>query len=469
LQKFLQEKLQLEVRKLQKLERATGESVTAAPTFAENIMSFGVAYGLGLQGLKQARLQTNLLPYEVRMERMIRGKKPWVVTAAASLLVGMFMLAYARGMEKKEVVNPELEQGVALLAKDKKTVEANTALMKEKEDLLKKKIETLDKIGAGVNQRMNWQLLHQYINMSTPQPNGDRLVAVSLENKRVKEDYWDKDKKAQEAFKLLEEKRYSKLVNSDPAKIRETDLLIKKHLIQVNIAGINALYSDDLPSYFRKITNDGNGLLGMAGEDKTRVSNYVGETDLEKRKKLEQLPKEGWVVEVRGYTYHQGGVVFVNNTFIENLKNPSGLRDLADKVKQIKEHVGYFTTYQQKSVDNPVAGQFEIIGKSYLKTLIKGTPDPIEVNAPKIAPPPAGGQVEQKINREAWRPLGETASSIYVDNAAGFALAPVPKGIIDPKAAPPEPVVPRFEFVVLFVWQEPISTQQAITLTEKKN
>ena len=50
LQKFLQEKLQMEVRKLQKLERTTGESVTSAPTFAENIMSFGVAYGLALQG-----------------------------------------------------------------------------------------------------------------------------------------------------------------------------------------------------------------------------------------------------------------------------------------------------------------------------------------------------------------------------------------------------------------------------------
>src|SRR5207244_5524196 len=38
LKQFLQEKLQLEVRKLGKFERLTGEPVTAAPTFAENIM-----------------------------------------------------------------------------------------------------------------------------------------------------------------------------------------------------------------------------------------------------------------------------------------------------------------------------------------------------------------------------------------------------------------------------------------------
>src|ERR1051325_1508770 len=68
LQKFLQEKLQLEVRKFQSLERTSGDSVTTAPTFKENIMSFGVAYGLALQGLDQTRLKTNLLPPEIEVE-----------------------------------------------------------------------------------------------------------------------------------------------------------------------------------------------------------------------------------------------------------------------------------------------------------------------------------------------------------------------------------------------------------------
>src|SRR5204862_1413889 len=107
LQKFLQEKLQLEVRKFNKLERSSGETVTTAPTFAENIMSFGVAYGLGLQGLKQARLQTNLLPHEVRLERIVRGKKPWAVAAAAALLFGLSMLTFARAMEKNNVMSEE--------------------------------------------------------------------------------------------------------------------------------------------------------------------------------------------------------------------------------------------------------------------------------------------------------------------------------------------------------------------------
>src|SRR5207249_5636835 len=57
LQKYLQEKLQLEVRKLGKLERVQGEQVLTAPTFSENLLSFAVAYGLSLQGLERTRLQ----------------------------------------------------------------------------------------------------------------------------------------------------------------------------------------------------------------------------------------------------------------------------------------------------------------------------------------------------------------------------------------------------------------------------
>src|SRR5262249_39558024 len=96
-QRYLGEKLQLEVKKLEKLERLSGDSVLSAPVFTENILTFPVAYGLALQGLKQARLLTNLLPPEIRTERLIKAKKPFAVAAAAALLlaVGGMTLGYA--------------------------------------------------------------------------------------------------------------------------------------------------------------------------------------------------------------------------------------------------------------------------------------------------------------------------------------------------------------------------------------
>src|SRR6476620_10921820 len=76
LQKYLSEKLSLDVRKPGKFARLGGESILADPLFQENLLTFPVAYGLALQGLGQARLSTNLLPAEIRSDRMIRAKKP---------------------------------------------------------------------------------------------------------------------------------------------------------------------------------------------------------------------------------------------------------------------------------------------------------------------------------------------------------------------------------------------------------
>src|SRR5262249_32772475 len=59
LQKFLSEKLGLEVRKLMKMEQVGGDVLTQ-PAFSDNVLSFAVAYGLALQGLKLSRIQTNL-------------------------------------------------------------------------------------------------------------------------------------------------------------------------------------------------------------------------------------------------------------------------------------------------------------------------------------------------------------------------------------------------------------------------
>src|SRR3954471_19768918 len=79
LQRFLAEKLQLEVKKLDKLQRLKGPGVVDAPVFRENLLSFAVAYGRPLQGLKKAGLLTNLLGQELRMERLIKAKKPSAV------------------------------------------------------------------------------------------------------------------------------------------------------------------------------------------------------------------------------------------------------------------------------------------------------------------------------------------------------------------------------------------------------
>ena len=70
-----QEKLQLEVRKLGKMERADRRRASStAPMFTENILSFAVAYGLALQGLKQTAAADE--PAAQRDPRRAAGPRP---------------------------------------------------------------------------------------------------------------------------------------------------------------------------------------------------------------------------------------------------------------------------------------------------------------------------------------------------------------------------------------------------------
>jgi type IV pilus assembly protein PilM len=159
LQKYLQEKLSLEVKKLQTFDRVKGDEVLGAPQFSENIMTFGVPYGLALQGLKKTKLQTNLLPHEVRLERIVRGKKPYAVAAAAALLLMVAGMTLEGAMTKSvydRTVNPELDASM----KKKEDAAKRAADFKSKYDSINKEIEdsklAVERIQAGVAERFNW-------------------------------------------------------------------------------------------------------------------------------------------------------------------------------------------------------------------------------------------------------------------------------------------------------------------------
>jgi type IV pilus assembly protein PilM len=88
LQKYLSQNLGYSVTEVQKYRGISGEAISGAPAFKENLLSFAVCYGLVLQGLSKANLSTNLLPPEILTDRMIRDKKPWAVAMVAALLLG---------------------------------------------------------------------------------------------------------------------------------------------------------------------------------------------------------------------------------------------------------------------------------------------------------------------------------------------------------------------------------------------
>lgn len=112
LQRFLTQNLGFDVAKLESYRGLTGTGVVDAPAFKENMLSYGVCYGLSLQALEQSRLRTNLLPREITQFRMIRAKKPWVLTAAAILLL-VLTGSYWRQFAAMKTAMQEGEDGFA--------------------------------------------------------------------------------------------------------------------------------------------------------------------------------------------------------------------------------------------------------------------------------------------------------------------------------------------------------------------
>jgi type IV pilus assembly protein PilM len=88
LQKYLQQNLQLDVSRLDRLGDTSGLDAKVAATFSDNLLSCVSAYGLALQAMGDAPINSSLLPQKIRRERMWRDKTKWFAAAAALFIAG---------------------------------------------------------------------------------------------------------------------------------------------------------------------------------------------------------------------------------------------------------------------------------------------------------------------------------------------------------------------------------------------
>lgn len=111
--KYLQQTLQIPVEKPDAFRRMAIAPGLSSAKFHESVADFGVVYGLGLQGLGMARIESNLLPKSVARSMAWAGKTKYFVGAAVLLLavslaclgrVGMDRIAYARNESTRSMV-----------------------------------------------------------------------------------------------------------------------------------------------------------------------------------------------------------------------------------------------------------------------------------------------------------------------------------------------------------------------------
>ncbi|MFO0938570.1 MAG: type IV pilus assembly protein PilM [Gemmataceae bacterium] len=384
LQKYLSEKLSLDVRKPVGASRLAGDQVTSDPVFTENILSFPIAYGLALQGIGQARLLTNLLPPEIRVDRQIRQKKPWAAAAAAALLLGTGTVAGAYALQNNKVTDDSVMAAKKKLEDAVKSSSSQDSERRNKETELATTITQVKSIIAGQDERLNWIRLNEVITAALPRPgeNGNLLAPNqvpfwnSVEGKRALAKY---------------QSRVSQGLPADRA--WEDDM--SQYLATVNIESMYTRFTDDVKGFidraYAKVDSDyGEQITKMWPDADKEKDETTGK--IKPKITAEGAANVGWIVELRGYTYHKDATTgFLDRCLLDNFNKlnsfaaateldpktgkPKVDSVIAGMVDPIKGKVQYPFLYLKLKSKSQLPNQFSHINGSVIDGLIGGATD----------------------------------------------------------------------------------------------
>ncbi len=311
--KFVQQNLGMEVVRPPTFNKLTVTEAGNAPELLDQLLSYGVAYGLALQGLGRAQITSNLLPGEIAKQVVWRRKTSWFYGAAACLLLagGLVWMrnvgdsgavAQARGSgqnfnypasgdEKNPLPNPEavrvidngpsagspLEDANQVVAAARSLDEVASAYQTQINEQVRRE-EELAKLQA---DKVVWaEILHM---VHSALPNSDPEL----------------NKAMQAGPAALQE-----LINKNPEKYQRG----KRQ--QVLIEKFDAQFSPDVAAALRQLRQDGEGGSGIGNQP-------VAPADAQ--------PLRGWIITIRARTPYQGKnlgevLLFLNNGFIANLR-----------------------------------------------------------------------------------------------------------------------------------------------------
>ena len=385
LQKYLSEKLALEVRKPSKMERLTGEQVLTDPNFTDNILTFPVAYGLALQATGLARLQTNLLPGEIRTDRLIRAKKPWAAAAAAALLLGTGAVAFGYGTQYQAVSDKRITDSMGKAERVVKAAGDQEKDRTSKEGEKTAAITEVKAIVAGNDERLNWARLLELISASLPVPGlmdqkGALVVPGNLDLADQKP-YWITGPQ-----QLAIGKHYERIAAGVPLnKLYDDDK--SENLATVNIEAVDCRYSDNVQAFLINAQDFADKVSGLpilldfpANVEKVPVEDSAA--------RVKEAPKapEGpaWIIEIRGYTYNSDATNFLRKCLVGNLKRSEHFAKVTDPTEKKVAN-----SLQAETLADPVKGRIShaFLALSYTKNKRDGA-------APAPNAPGAGGNFQ---------------------------------------------------------------------------
>jgi type IV pilus assembly protein PilM len=288
--KFLQQTLQIPIVKPDSFEKLSVASDVSAARFHENVADFGVVYGLGLQGLGLAKIETNLLPRSIARS-MQWASKARVFTAAAAVLVLVSILAFARTTFDRSSYGGNRRLRDSTQEKINAAKQAMTAYDDQ---------ATRDNTYKSIMEKHQALFLHRDI-----VPQLTQTIVNCLPNEKSNPE--DKDKAVFKAFR-----------EADLTTLTQTP---RKQRPLIFITGMSVSYSGNLANaQFRDIS--GPGAMAQVGGEEGGA--YIGE----------QGGNAGFVVVITGYSPYGD---------LRNLLEPTGagtdpnMWGFVTKLKRLKE------------------------------------------------------------------------------------------------------------------------------------
>lgn len=182
LKRYLSQNLGFEVDEVETFSSMGGAAVVSAPAFRSNILCFGVAFGLALQGIGQGRLRTNLVPVEMVRERIIQAKKPWALAATLMLALAA-VVTFALLWWPWSQVRVDSDKSWIDATTRLKNTDAQTQDLTNRYQASQTKFSALKKQGddllARLDRRLNWGDMISAVNQCLPRnPEGKRPEAL---------------------------------------------------------------------------------------------------------------------------------------------------------------------------------------------------------------------------------------------------------------------------------------------------
>jgi type IV pilus assembly protein PilM len=164
--KYLHQTLQIPVERPDSFKRlGMGPGVSPAK-FHENVCDFGIVYGLALQGLGLAKIESNLLPRNVARSMAWASKGRYFI-AAACMLLAVSLLCFARtGLDKMNYTkNAQVRQKTVMALSNVEDAKEKYKAEKDKGDTFE---ETIKKEFKPFDYREIVPLLHETIISALP-------------------------------------------------------------------------------------------------------------------------------------------------------------------------------------------------------------------------------------------------------------------------------------------------------------